>query len=382
MRVPGCCAALANNAHFLLNVSSSTALIFTNKWLMDRCSFRDVGTLAALHFIVTSLAAWIHTAGGSGSGTTTRDVKMSVTEKIFFLATTDTSLISQNLSLMLNHVGVYQIAKIAMIPTSSALEYVFFGKTLSRGAVVAMVCVIVGVSIATVSDVSAGSEYGLAAAVVGVVSSSVHNVACARSQTRNKLTASEFIRETMPLQALGLMVLGPALDWSGVLRGGREWRWELRSARCHGAIMGTCLLAAMVNISLVACIKAYSATGANVLGHTKTLTVLAIGWLTHTETPHVLLWRQYTGAFLAACGIIMFQVHMSQPGTKETAGPIQHAADDTARVVAVQEDVASVVEGAAASALGSGPTLGSPLSSQKSADPLGPEERTAPVMPK
>ena len=67
-----------------------------------------------------------------------------------------------NLSLMLNHVGVYQLAKLAVIPTCAIFEYFLNGKVQTTAKIIAMTCVIIGVLTACVPQLLiegfAGSE--------------------------------------------------------------------------------------------------------------------------------------------------------------------------------------------------------------------------------
>ena len=302
-----CYSRMIAYAPFVLNLLSSTALILLNKHLMQRCNFDHVGTLAALHMTATWAMAWCYS-----SGTGRSSAPILVRHKVFFLAASNTCHIAQNLSLMLNHVGVYQICKIAILPMSFLLEYALFSKRSTTTGGFAMLLIVVGAVLSTVSDVSSSSWYGAVAAGVGALSSAVNNVACARYQQALGMSSSEFVREMTPIQIASLWAFGPALDRYGILHHAL-WRWELRLSNCLGLVFATCFLAGFVNISFGACLKAYSATGTSVLGNAKTLLVLALGWMFHRSDSKIYLWRQYTGAALAFSGMLLYETYGLPP---------------------------------------------------------------------
>ena len=149
-----------------------------------------------------------------------------------------------------------------MIPCCCLMEFMLTGKLVSNKELTAIVLVIAGVYIATVSDVSP-SLHGSAAAFTGVLSSSAHNVACGALCRKYKIDAAALVRDTAPLQTAALLLLGPLVDH--VLVDTFPWEWSHRRevfGKCYNLILMSCALAAVVNISLVSCIKTYSATGA------------------------------------------------------------------------------------------------------------------------
>ena len=99
---------LTRHAPFAINVSSAVSLVFINRGLMRQCDFHYVGLLGALHMGVTALAAM------QNAPLTSQRVALRVSEVLFFMACTLTSLVSMNLSLLLNHVGVYQSARLGV----------------------------------------------------------------------------------------------------------------------------------------------------------------------------------------------------------------------------------------------------------------------------
>lgn len=153
------------------------------------------------------------------------------------------------------------------------------------------------------------SWYGTLIAMVGVWSSAGHNVACSLFFKKYSINGSTLVRDTAPLQALLLLLVGPMLDKQ--LAGSFPWEWKhlqvpLEPHPCHALLLLSCALAAAVNLSLIACIRIYSATGSQVLGHSKTVAILLISWLDRKPNPNIVLWRQVLGAGIIFAGLIWY----------------------------------------------------------------------------
>ena len=69
------------------------------------------------------------------------------TDLAVFTATANASIISLNLSLMLNAVGFYQIAKLLIIPFVCGVERIWLGRRFSREVTAAIATVVIGVGI-------------------------------------------------------------------------------------------------------------------------------------------------------------------------------------------------------------------------------------------
>jgi len=281
---------------FIVNCLSAVALIFLNKFLLDVCAFHYIGLLAALHMGVTAFTSLYF------SSTSPREspeyVKPPITfrEKCFLLILTDISMISTNLSLKLNSVGTYQLFKLLMIPTCSIMDFVIQGSMPSLRMLLAMGLVMLGVGVATITDIST-SISGSLAAFASVLSSSGHNVGCSWLSRKYNINTLDFLRQTAPLQFASLLIIGPVYDAYTL----PVWTWFDFSS-CYNALAASCVLAAIVNISLVACIKQYDATGSQVLGHVKTVSILIIGWTVNHVYLGTHLYRQYIGSIIILVG--------------------------------------------------------------------------------
>lgn len=287
---------------FLVNCVSSVALIYFNRFLLTSCQYSQVGILAALHAGVTVLATCYRCEENAKVNVSRRDL-------VLFLLCSNVAVISMNLSLMLNNVGAYQIFKLLMIPSCGFLDFFVHSTIPSLHSTAAMCIVMIGVAVATVFDASL-SRSGIAAASIGVISSSGHNVGCSYISRAYNIDATTFVRQTMPLQFFSLVIIGPVYDmfYSGLPFS--SWYAEFCTTTCTLVLSATCILAAVVNISLVACIRQYDATGSQVLGHSKTICVLVIGWVLYRIHSGAHLLRQYVGAVIIVVGITLYSKSM------------------------------------------------------------------------
>ena len=285
---------------FAVNVASSVSLIFLNRFLLQNCDWTLIGVLSALHMSVTALVAQSQQKSTAGCSLTHLDV-------LVYALLTDVSMISQNLSLQKNSIAVYQLFKLLMIPTTAVFQYLLSGSTVSYVELIGMTLVIAGVMITTAVDFRTTIS-GVIYSVAGLISSAGHNVATGIFSSKYKTSPSALVAQTAPLQAASLFLVGPLFDVYFMKNEPASLLFFNGEVRCSFAVGVTCVLAAIVNISLVWCIQRYDAAGANVLGHVKTICVLSIGWAEHAASNRVALEKQMAGAFIVACGIAVYTI--------------------------------------------------------------------------
>ena len=83
--------------------------------------------------------------------TTTTTITHS-TDLMLFTLIADVSILTLNLSLMLNTVSFYTITKIAVAPMVLVLEFVLLGHRVTLRVVASVAVVCIGVAICTVTD--------------------------------------------------------------------------------------------------------------------------------------------------------------------------------------------------------------------------------------
>mmetsp|Transcript_17326 Transcript_17326/g.51879 ORF Transcript_17326/g.51879 Transcript_17326/m.51879 type:complete len:373 (-) Transcript_17326:506-1624(-) len=286
------------------NVSSSVGIIFINKVLMSTTGygFRYATTLCALHYLTCSLSIWVTQTMGY-----TKKVALPYGDLALFVATANTSIVTLNLSLMLNKVGFYQIAKLLIVPFVCLVERFWLGKHFSKQVLASVATVILGVAVVTVSDLQlADNMLGLVVAGMSVVSSSMQQIFCRTMQQKHKLSSHELLSNTAPVQGWSLLLIGPFLDYYVVDAWVLDFAWTRAAAV---ALAASCGLAIAVNISQFACLGRFTAVTYQVLGHSKTILVLLGGWLFLGD---IITGRQAGGMVLAVLGMVAYGVFTSQ----------------------------------------------------------------------
>lgn len=163
-------------------------------------------TLCALHYLAcTASTLALNAAAG------TKRVRMPSLDLLLFTLTADASIVSLNLSLMLNPVGYYQVAKLLIIPFVCLVEKFWFGRRFSAGVVASVATVAIGVAVVTVTDLSpsssssstaaaSGGLLGACIAAISVVTSGMQQILCRSLQQKHGLTPNKLLSNTAPAQ--------------------------------------------------------------------------------------------------------------------------------------------------------------------------------------
>ena len=146
-----------------------------------------------------------------------------------------------------------------------------------------------------------------------IFSTAAHQVGVAILKNKHDLDMNAFLARTAPAQALSMLVIGPIFDFWRVGQVPLEWPgffeiWPL------SILLLSSLLAVVINASQVVCIDKFSATGAQVLGHAKTVSVLVIAWFVDNSDDAELRAREFIGSTIALLGLIAYGLY----GTKQT----------------------------------------------------------------
>lgn len=296
---------------FLLNGLSSITIIMVNKQLMSKggYGFNFATSLCGVHFLCTWLTSILVKWSSAPPADAKAVTKAPFTDILLFCVCADVSIVGMNMSLMMNTVGFYQISKLSTIPVICVIDYVWFHKRFHEKVILSIVVVLLGVAIATVSDVGLNGA-GLVVAVVAVLATAGQQVLIGSLQKAHSITANDLMGQTAPIQAASLLVMGPLVDYLVVGEYVWAYQWHVPSLV---AIAASCVLAAAVNTSQYFCIGRFSAISFQVLGHSKTVGVLALGFMLF-GAPVTL--RNLCGMGLAVLGMVGYGVFsVSNPAT-------------------------------------------------------------------
>lgn len=279
-----------------MNVISSVGIIMANKQLMspNGYAFSFATTLTGFHFAVTALVGLVSNATGYSAS---KHVPMW--ELLWFSIVANTSITGMNLSLMLNSVGFYQISKLSMIPVVCVMEWILHNKHYSKEVKLAVVVVVLGVGVCTVTDVKVNAK-GFICSCVAVLSTSLQQISIGSLQKKYSIGSFELLSKTAPIQAVSLLVFGPFIDY--FLNGKFITNYKITSGAVLFILL-SCALAVFCNVSQYLCIGRFSAVSFQVLGHMKTVCVLTLGWLLFDSA---LTFKNIMGMALAVLGMIIY----------------------------------------------------------------------------
>lgn len=279
-----------------MNIISSVGIIMANKELMssDGYAFTFATTLTGFHFLVTALVGAVSNATGLSASK-----HVPLWELLWFSVVANMSITGMNFSLMLNSVGFYQITKLSMIPVVCVMEWILHSKNYTREVKMAVVVVVIGVGVCTVTDVKVNAK-GFICACVAVLSTSLQQISIGSLQKKYSIGSFELLSKTAPIQAISLLILGPFIDYS--LSGNNIFKYSL-SYGFFVFLFLSCSLAVFCNISQYLCIGRFSAVSFQVLGHMKTVRVLVLGWVLFDS---VLTLKNIMGMVIAVVGMVIY----------------------------------------------------------------------------
>ena len=130
-----------------LSVVSSVSIVIVNKYLISTLEFQYVTFLTAMHMIVTAVALRF---AAKYNFLEPKEVERQALLR--FSCINGISIAFLNLSLGFNSVGFYQMTKLAIIPCTVMMHTIYYGKKYSSSIKGALGILLLGVGIATVTD--------------------------------------------------------------------------------------------------------------------------------------------------------------------------------------------------------------------------------------
>ncbi|XP_042470980.1 UDP-xylose transporter 3-like [Zingiber officinale] len=277
-----------------LSVVSSVSIVICNKALMSSLGFQFATTLTSWHLLVTFCS--LHVA-----------LCMKLFEhKPFdrkvvmgFGVLNGISIGLLNLSLGFNSVGFYQMTKLAIIPCTVFLETAFFAKKFSRSIQFSLSILLLGVGIATVTDLQL-NLLGSILSLLAIITTCIAQIMTNTIQKKFKVSSTQLLYQSALYQSLTLFVSGPFLD--GLLTNQNVFAFNY-TTQVLVFIVFSCLISVSVNFSTFLVIGKTSPVTYQVLGHLKTCLVLTFGYvLLHDPFS----WRNIFGIFVAIIGMVLY----------------------------------------------------------------------------
>ncbi|KAH7435268.1 hypothetical protein KP509_06G056800 [Ceratopteris richardii] len=277
-----------------LSVTSSVAIVICNKALLTTFGFNFATTLTSWHLVVTFCS--LHVA---------RMLRFFEHKPFDSHTVTGFGLLNGisigllNLCLGFNSVGFYQMTKLAIIPCTVLLETVFLRKVFSRKIQMALFVLLLGVGIATVTDLQL-NYLGSVLSILAIITTCVAQIMTNTIQKKFKVTSTQLLYQSCPYQAATLLISGPFLD--GFLTKKKVFSFNYTSPVVAFIIL-SCLISVSVNFSTFLVIGKTSPVTYQVLGHLKTCLVLAFGYIL-LQNPFS--WHNVFGIFVAIIGMGLY----------------------------------------------------------------------------
>uniref|UniRef100_A0A6N2LI52 Sugar phosphate transporter domain-containing protein n=1 Tax=Salix viminalis TaxID=40686 RepID=A0A6N2LI52_SALVM len=277
-----------------LSVVSSVSIVICNKALISTLGFTFATTLTSWHLLVTfcslHVALWMKLF---------EHKPFDARAVMGFGILNGISIGLLNLSLGFNSVGFYQMTKLAIIPCTVLLETLFFRKQFSRSIQLSLTILLMGVGIATVTDLQL-NVLGSVLSLLAVLTTCVAQIMTNTIQKKFKVSSTQLLYQSCPYQALTLFIVGPFLD--GLLTNKNVFAFKYTPLVLFFIVL-SCLISVSVNFSTFLVIGKTSPVTYQVLGHLKTCLILAFGYVLLRDP---FSWRNILGILIAVAGMVLY----------------------------------------------------------------------------
>ncbi|KAH0842385.1 Solute carrier family 35 member E3 [Fonsecaea pedrosoi] len=269
----------------LLNTVSAVAIVFANKIDPQFRKFQ-IGT-AAWHFTATSVLLYVATLKPFSFF---KPVRLAVRDVLPLSTLFVGFLVLGNLSLALNTVSFYQLAKIMTTPTVVAINFVLFGTRLPTPLLVAIMVSCLGVALTNVAMVSSNPT-GSLVAIAAFVTTAFYQIWIGKKVHELDISAPALLLNQAPISVVMLLVLLPFTDTIPDF-------WTV-DPKILATFLFSGILAAGLNLSQFLIIGRLSALAFNVVSNAKNVIIIALGWYVAGQAPSI---KDVLGVMLALGG--------------------------------------------------------------------------------
>jgi solute carrier family 35 protein E3 len=287
-------------AYGVTNLSSVVMIVVANKMVLFTYKFSFAVMLTWLHAIFTTVGMAAMSACGAFESK-----RVPWTRTLPIAAVYVGFIVFNNLSIQLNPLGFYQMSKLAITPVLVAIERVVYGKRASARVLGSIAVLLVGITLCSVTDSQVSSNLqGILAAVAAVLVTALYQVWAGTKQKELGLNGMQLLQQVSPASVALLAVLIPILEPVGWRdpRPGTILGYEL-SVGAVTWILISSALGLVVTLSTFLFIGATSSLTYNVVGHLKTLLIVAAGVVFFGEEIGL---KKLTGLLVAMAGIVWY----------------------------------------------------------------------------
>jgi len=289
----------------VVNTLATIGIVFTNKAIFSDPSLKLAQlTFAAFHFFITWLTLYTLSRPRFAMFVPRR---VAIKEIIPLAIAMALNVILPNLSLAFSTVTFYQVARILLTPMVALMNYVLYKSTLPRNAIYALVPACLGVGMVSYYDslpsadanVKTTSSLGVVFAFSGIFASSLYTVWISSYHKKLQMNSMQLLFNQAPLAAFMLLYVIPFVDTFPVWAEVPVNRWVM--------ILMSGFFACIINMSQFFIIAQTGPVSSTVVGHVKTCSIVALGWITSGRAVGD---KSVIGVFIAIGGIISYSVVM------------------------------------------------------------------------
>lgn len=283
-----------------ISFCTATALILTNKKVMNDYGFECPTFLTSYHFILSVILLNVMANMGYIKRPTNVPTLYKWTTGAFGVA----SIVFMNLNLKVNSIGFYQLSKLCNIPMMVLYKLVFKHKTTPTESLVSLGILLIGLCLFTVNDVEF-TVIGSIVALTAVISTTVFQSRSAYTQTEYNITGPQ-INQMVALPEFVICFLC-ALCFE--THGPKSILIHQFQSVEIGLILLTGLFAVYGNVIGFIMIGKTGPVTFQVIGHTKTILIFIFGLIMFPPKKyesHEQKVKKITGLVVSMVGVIMY----------------------------------------------------------------------------
>jgi len=302
------------------NVLSSVAIVLVNKKVFAG-GFHFPCTLSFFHFCFTVVFYKILKFCGLFEQPST---DLSQLEKFKVGIVGVASIGFMNVSLALNSVGFYQITKLTIVPVTLVISYFCYGVSTSSKIKLALLILLAGVGIATVSDVEL-RPLGLIFGTLAVLSTAVFQIWQGTKQKEFQVNGTQLQDSVAVWQAIQALIAAAIFEstcYGSPSTGGacdtavefiKQAMSDADKQHTMTLVLITCFIALAVNWCSFGLIGRTGPITFQVVGHAKTCLVLTGGFLLfpNPNMTQDMLIHNIVGVSVAMVGVVLYG-HLKQ----------------------------------------------------------------------
>lgn len=280
-----------------LSIASSVSIILINKYLMSTYNFHFPLSLTACHFVFQAVFMELSALRGDFERQ-----PIPFRERMIMSAMSVGSVGFMNINLKVNSVGMYQVSKLLCIPAMVFIQSMFMGQTFSSKIKATLAVIILGVGVATVTDLSVTS-FGVLMAALAVFFTAEFQILVGDFQNRLQVKPVSFTHAFSAPQAVLMVVVALVVESQGA---DNILEHQVSTPEVV-LLLASCATAIFVNIGSTGLIGKTSPVTYQVVGHAKTCLILVAGYvLFPSQDDAASVLKNLFGVVVAMSGVIVY----------------------------------------------------------------------------